>query len=165
MSKARMAADVLGRTKDFLFGGLTKEDLLVRLGMDAIGGGMAAMYTPGDLGDKAIAGISSTIGGVGGGLVAGRLAGNNQLLGTALDFGGSVLGDMAASRVGEEVMKGKSYLQGEGYLNPWEKMSNEQQAMLAQEMERSILAQYGLAVPGAPIAQLQADPTMGVLGA
>ena len=149
-----MAGDLLKRGKDFLFGGLSKEDLLVRLGMDALGGGMAAMYTPGDIGDKAIAGIASTVGGAGGGLVLGRMGGNNQLLGTALDFAGSIGGDMLASRVGEEGMRLKSQLQGEGYRTPYEKMSDSQQQELAAALEADILAQYGIAVPGAPLAQL-----------
>ena len=53
--------------------------------------------TPGDFGDKAIAGLSSATGGVTGGLLLGKLGGNNQMLTTALDMAGSIGGDMAGS--------------------------------------------------------------------
>ena len=49
-----------------------------------------------------------------------------------------------ASRVGEEVMKGKSYLQGEGYMSPYEKLGAEQQQALAAAIQQDVLRQYGL---------------------
>ena len=73
---------------------------------------------------------------------------------------GSIGGDMLASRVGEEVMKGKSYLQGEGYMNPYEKLNAEQQQALASAIQQDVLRQYGLLVPGAPTQY--ADPTTGM---
>ena len=73
---------------------------------------------------------------------------------------GSIGGDILASRVGEEVMKGKSYLQGEGYMNPYEKLGAEQQQALAAAIQKDVLRQYGLMVPGAPVQY--ADPTTGM---
>ena len=73
---------------------------------------------------------------------------------------GSIGGDILASRVGEEVMKGKSYLQGEGYMNPYEKLNAEQQQALAEAIQKDVLRQYGLIVPGAPTQY--ADPTTGM---
>ena len=151
----RFAGGALGN----LFKGLSKEELAVRLGTDALGGLMAAAYTPGDLGDKLIAGTASTIGGAAGGLALGKLGGPG-IVGVGLDMAGSIGGDMLASRVGEEVMKGKSYLQGEGYMNPYEKLGQEQQQQLASAIQQDVLRQYGLLVPGAPVHY--ADPSTGM---
>ena len=139
--------------------GISKEELAVRLGTDALGGLMAAAYTPGDLGDKLIAGTASTLGGAAGGLALGKLGGPG-IVGVGLDMAGSIGGDLIASRVGEEVMKGKSYLQGEGYMNPYEKLGQEQQEQLAAAIQQDVLRQYGLLVPGAPIHY--ADPSTGM---
>ena len=91
---------------------LTKDikpaELGVRVGMDALGGLMAAAYTPGDLGDKLIAGTATTLGGATGGLALGRLGGPG-IGGTALDFVGSVGGDILGSMLGEQVIKEISY--------------------------------------------------------
>ena len=151
----RFAGSALGN----LVKGISKEELAVRLGTDALGGLMAAAYTPGDLGDKLIAGTASTIGGAAGGLALGKLGGPG-IIGVGLDMAGSIGGDLIASRVGEEVMKGKSYLQGEGYMNPYEKLGQEQQQQLAAAIQQDVLRQYGLLVPGAPIHY--ADPTTGM---
>jgi hypothetical protein len=152
----RFAGSALGN----LVKGISKEELAVRLGTDALGGLMAAAYTPGDLGDKLIAGGAATLGGAAGGLALGKLGGKNQLVGVGLDMAGSIGGDMLASRVGEEVMKGKSYLQGEGYMSPYEKLGAEQQQALAAAIQQDVLRQYGLIVPGAPVHY--ADPSTGM---
>ena len=120
---------------------------------------MAAAYTPGDLGDKLIAGTASTLGGAAGGLALGKLGGPG-IVGVGLDMAGSIGGDLIASRVGEEVMKGKSYRQGEGYMNPYEKLGQEQQQQLAAAIQQDVLRQYGLLVPGAPMHY--ADPSTGM---
>ena len=162
---ATAAMSGLGKLNKFLFGGIGKGELAARLGMDALGGVMAAAYTPGDIGDKAIAGLASTIGGAGGGLVTTRLGSklspalSQGIGGIALDYAGSIGGDLALSRLGEEAMKAKSYAMGQGYYSPFEKMSIEQQDQMRQALEQDIIAQYGLAVPGAPIRQLS-DPTL-----
>jgi len=152
----RMAGQALKYfTKD-----IGKGEMAARLGMDAIGGTMAAIYTPGDLGDKLIAGTASTVGGAAGGLMLGKLGGPG-IMGTALDFGGSMIGDIGASVAGEQVMKGKSALQGEGFRTPWEKMSDEQQRVMSEQIKNDVLRQYGIAVPGAPISQYS-DPSTGM---
>ena len=152
----------VGRFAKDIFKGIPKEELAVRLGTDALGGLMAAAYTPGDLGDKLIAGSAATIGGAAGGLALGKLGGKNQLASVGLDMAGSIGGDMLLSRVGEEVMKGKSYLQGEGYMNPYEKLSAQQQQDLAAALEQDILRQYGMLVPGAPTYYVDPSTGMGV---
>lgn len=150
----------IGRFAGSLFKGIPKEEMAVRLGTDALGGLMAAAYTPGDLGDKLIAGSAATIGGAAGGLALGKLGGKNQLVSVGLDMAGSIGGDMLLSRLGEEVMKGKSYMQGEGYMSPYEKLNAEQQQALAAAIQKDVLRQYGLMVPGAPTQY--ADPTTGM---
>ena len=150
----------VGRFAGSLFKGIPKEELAVRLGTDALGGFMAAAYTPGDIGDKLIAGTAATLGGAAGGLALGKLGGKNQLASVGLDMAGSIGGDMLLSRAGEEVMKGKSYLQGEGYMSPYEKLSAQQQRDLAAALEQDILRQYGMLVPGAPT--YYSDPSTGM---
>ena len=153
-----------GKALQSLVKDIPKEELVLRLGQDALGGAMAAAYTPGDLGDKLIAGAASTVGGAAGGLALGRLGGPG-IVGVGLDMAGSIGGDIALSRLGEEGMKAKSYAQGEGYRTPWDKMSDEQQEILAAQIQKDVLRQYGLAVPGAPIQYaLAPDATMQVLG-
>lgn len=115
---ARMAGNALG----FFTKGVGKGEMAARLMGDGLGGLMAAAYTPGDLGDKLIAGTASTIGGAAGGLVLGKLGRGNPIAGLALDFAGSVGGDIGASVLGEQVMKAKSAAQGEGFLTPYEKL-------------------------------------------
>lgn len=155
----RFALQALKSIPGMLTKDLGKGELALRLGQDALGGLMAAAYTPGDLGDKLIAGTASTIGGAAGGLALGKLGGSG-LIGTGLDMAGSIGGDIIASRIGEEVMKGKSYLQGEGYMNPYEKLGAEQQQALAAAIQQDVLRQYGLVVPGAPLQY--SDPTTGM---
>ena len=61
----RMAGDVMTK---YLGGKPTVGALADRFGMDAFFGGLSALNTPGDLGDKALAGIGSAAGGVAGGI-------------------------------------------------------------------------------------------------
>lgn len=167
MSKARFAGDALKKLKDFFIGDMSNAELAARFGMDALGGGMAMMYTPGDIGDKLIAGVASTAGGALGGIGASRLGGainpalGKGLPGVAIDTIGSIGGDIGLSMLGEQAMKAKSYVQGEGYLSPYDKLSQEQQEQLRNALEQDILAQYGLVVPGAPLSQLS-DPSTGM---
>ncbi len=149
-----------GQALKYLTKGISPQEMAFRIGTDALGGGMAIMYTPGDIGDKLIAGAASTIGGTAGGLALGKLGGPG-MLGNALDLVGSVGGDMGAAVLGEQVMKGKSALQGEGFKTPWEKMSEQQQQIMSEQIKQDVLRQYGLIVPGAPIAQYS-DPTTGM---
>ena len=146
------------------FGYLTKDlgrgELAFRLGQDALGGAMVAAYTPGDLGDKLIAGGAAATGGALGGLALGKVGGKG-LVGTGLDYAGSIGGDLIASRLAEEVMKGKSYLQGDGYMTPYEKLGAQQQQALSESIRQDMIRQYGLAVPGAP-TQYLVDPTTGM---
>ena len=168
MSKARMAGELLkrlgGTSKDLLFGGMTKEQIAGRLAPDAIFGVLAATQTPGDLGDKLIAGSASAIGGGLGGLATGRALGalpgmrNNMTVQNIADFAGSFGGDVAGMAVGDQIMRGKDLVMGGQGLTPFERMGAEQQAAFAADLERRILAQYGL-LPGT--REQYANPTTG----
>ena len=165
MSKARMAGALLGKlggaSKDLLFGGMTKGQIAGRLAPDALFGVLAATQTPGDLGDKLIAGGSSALGGGLGGLAVGRAVGKlggGDALQTMADFAGSIGGDYAGMYVGDQVMRGKDLLAGGQGLTPYERMGAADQQAFAQDIERQILAQYGL-LPGT--REQYADPTTG----
>ncbi len=133
-----------GQALKFLTKDISKGEMAFRLGTDAIGGGMAMMYTPGDIGDKLIAGAASTVGGAAGGLALGKLGGPG-MLGNALDIVGSIGGDIGASVVGEQVMKGKSAIQGQGFKSPYEKIGEAQQKQMEEEIRQQILREmrYG----------------------
>ena len=148
-----------GKALKYLTKDIGRGEMIARLSTDALGGLMAAAYTPGDLGDKIIAGTASTIGGAAGGLALGKLGAGNPMLGTALDFAGSIGGDMAASVVGEQLMKGKSALQGEGFRTPYQKLSEEQQQQLAEAIRADVMRQYGMI---APSTIAYADPITGM---
>ena len=129
-----------------------KQALLGRLAPDAFYGGLAMMQTPGDLGDKLIAGGTQFVGGGLGGLTAARglkkvmpKAGDTLL--TGVDFGGSILGDYAGMAAGDALMRGKDKLMGGEGLNPYERMGAEQQAAYKQQIEQDMLMKLGLINP------------------
>ena len=119
----------------FLFKGMGKGDIAMRLAPDLFFGGLAATQTPGDIGDKIIAGGASALGGGLGGLALGRLAGKNQALGTVLDMAGSVGGDFAGMAAGDQLMRGKDMIAGGAGQTPWERMGAEQQDQLAADLK------------------------------
>ena len=161
----RFALQAIKNLPGFLVKDLGKGELALRLGQEALGGAMAAAYTPGDIGDKLLAATGTTVGGSLGGLALGKVGGKG-LVGTGLDMAGSIGGDMVGSMAAQEAMKIKSYLSGEGYKTAYDKMNEEQRAMLTQALKNDIIAQYSMAVPGAPTQYIQSpDPTMQVLGA
>ena len=95
----------------FLTKNVPKEELAIRLGMDALGGGMNAFYTPGDIGDKTIAALTDTLFSAGGGLLLGKFGGKG-FGGTALDFVGSVGGSELGRRLGDQIQRGKDLAMG-----------------------------------------------------
>ena len=137
----------LGKT---IFGEMSKGQIASRLAPDAIFGGLAALQTPGDIGDKLVAGSASALGGGLGGLALSRAAGAKGLgegAQLAADFGGSILGDMGGMAVGDAVMRGKDKIMGGAGQTPYERMGAEQQAQFAEQIRRQTLAGAGL-VPG-----------------
>lgn len=138
--------------------GIGPGEMALRVVPDIGFGVMAAAQTPGDFGDKLIAGGTQTLGGITGGLLGGKLGGNNQILSNMLDMGGSVAGDFAGMAVGDNAQRLKDKMMGGEGLTPWERMGAEQQAQYAQELEQQILRQYGL-IPGT--REQYADPSTG----
>ena len=135
----RMAGNALGNL--WKMSGNTNVERVMRLGPDALFGTMAAVNTPGDFVDKAIAGGTQAIGSVGLGLAASKLPG---IRGTAMegmaDMMGSIGGDFAGMYTGDALLRAKG-----GGTTPWEKVQMEGNEQMRQEMERQIMAQYGIA--------------------
>ena len=131
-----------------VFGNMTKGQIVNRLAPDAFFGGLAALQTPGDLGDKLIAGTTSAVGGGLGGLALGR-AGQRfgDTAGFMADMAGSVGGDYAGMMVGDTLQRGKDKVFGGEGQTAYERMSSEQQAQFAEQIRQQTLAGAGL-IPG-----------------
>ena len=141
----RMAGDALKNAGGFIArnAGNTKGGVALRLGPDVFFGGMAGLQTPGDLGDKLIAGTTQAAGGALGGIGAAGLArkmGASGMTQTMADMAGSVAGDYAGMYGGDAALRIKG-----GGTTPWEKVQQGADQDMRSEMERQILAQYGLA--------------------
>ena len=135
-------------------------DYVMTFGPDVFFGGLAATQTPGDAGDKLIAGASQAIGGGLGGVGLSAVTGNTGKYRFLTDMAGSSGGDMAGVAIGDNLMRGKDALAGGKGLTPYEKMSTDQQEMLAQQLRQQILTEYGI-VPGTR-EQYAQDPTTGM---
>jgi hypothetical protein len=116
-----------------------------RVAPDVLFGGMAAMQTPGDLGDKLIAGGTQMIGGgLGGGLVTGVTGGRLGFMG---ELAGGIGGDYAGMFVGDSLMRGKDKVSGGVGQTPYERMNAEQQEQFAEQIRNETLRAAGI-VPG-----------------
>ena len=141
----RFAGDALSKAGGFIAknAGANKGEVALRIAPDILFGGMAGLQTPGDLGDKLIAGTTQAAGGALGGIAAGGLArkmGAGGMTQTMADMGGSILGDYAGMYGGDAALRIKG-----GGATPWEKVQQGADQEMRSEMERQILAQYGLA--------------------
>lgn len=154
----RMAGTAFNLGKS-LFKGMGPGEIAMRLGPDALFGVMEGAMTPGDLGDKIIAGGGAAIGGATGGLALGKLGGAGPL-GTALDMAGSIGGDMIGRATSEQILKVKDKLGGGEGLSPYERMNKEQQMQMLQAGKTQALAELGL-LPGGYQGYLT-DPTTGM---
>lgn len=140
---ARFAGTKLADAGKFIWNqsGNTTGERLMRLGPDAFFGGLAAVNTPGDLGDKLIAGSTQAIGSIGLGLGASKIPG---IKGTAMegmaDMAGSIAGDFGGMYMGDALLRAKG-----GGSTPWEKVQMEGNEQMRQELEQQMMAQYGLA--------------------
>ena len=105
--------------------------------------------TPGDLGDKLLAGGTQFIGGGGTGLVASRaLQRFGPGVSVTADMLGSYAGDMGGMMVGDSLMRAKDRIGGGEGLTPYERMSAQQQEEFAEEIRRQTLQQAGILMPG-----------------
>ena len=135
-------------------------DYVMTLGPDVLFGGFAAAQTPGDAGDKLIAGVSQAIGGGLGGVGLTALTGNTGKYRFATDLGGSIVGDMAGMAVGDNLLRAKDKIGGGQGQTPYERMSTQQQEEFAKMLRQQILTEYGI-VPGTR-EQYAMDPSTGM---
>ena len=123
----------------------TAGEIGMRVAPDAIFGTLAGAMTPGDLGDKLIAGTTATVGGAAGGLVGRGLVGatapkllNNPMVDITTEMVGGLSGDMAGQGVADALLRLKG-----GGTTPYEKMAAEQQRELEQQILRGYLSGKG----------------------
>ena len=117
-------------------------DLMFRLAPDAAFGLMGAAMTPGDLGDKAIAGGTQFLGGGLTGIAASRGAkalGASQRVADMVDMGGSIVGDFGGMAVGDGLMRIKG-----GGVTPYERQAQEQDELYRAQILQELKQQYGL---------------------
>lgn len=158
MAKLRFAMEALPAAFKWLTKGIGPGEMALRVVPDIGFGVLAGYQTPGDLGDKLIAGGTQTLGGITGGLLGGKLGGNNQILSNMLDMGGSVAGDFAGMAVSDNAQRLKDKMMGGEGQTAWERMSAEQQEQFAQQLKQQILTQYGI-IPGT--REQYVDPSTG----
>ena len=118
-----------------------KGDLLFRLAPDAVFGVMGGVMTPGDLGDKVIAGGTQFLGGGLTGIAAGRGAralGMGTRAADMADMVGSVGGDFLGMAVGDQILRAKG-----GGMTPMEQQMMEQDALYRAQLEQEFLQKYG----------------------
>lgn len=162
----RLAGQALKNSGKFLINNMGENvgEIALRVVPDVGFGVLAATQTPGDIGDKLIAGASQAAGGVLGGVALGgavkKIGGGNALVNLA-DMGGSVAGDFAGMAIGDNLSRGKDLLMGGKGQTAWERMGEQEQAAFAQNLENQILAQYGL-LPGTREQFAQANPNLMV---
>lgn len=143
MAKAKLAGQALNALKG-LFAGQSNAEIALRLAPDIGFGVLEGVLTPGDLGDKIIAGGTSGLGGAAGGLLLGKLGGKNPMLTQALDMAGSIGGDFAGRAGGDLIMRGKDKLMGGEGQNPYERLNAEQQEQFAESVRAQLLSEMGL---------------------
>ena len=154
----RLAGAALNIGKS-LFSGMTPTEIVGRLAPDALFGVIEGTMTPGDLGDKLIAGSGAAIGGAAGGLALGKLS-RNPGAGFLLDMGGSIGGDMVGRMASDQVLRGKDAISGGKGQTPYEKMSEKQMEELVQNGKLQALAELGL-LPSST-QQALVDPYTGM---
>ena len=131
-----------------LFGEMGKGQIAARLAPDIMFGGLAAATTPGDLGDKLIAGSASAVGGGLGGIALGRAAGRfGEGASLVADMAGSIGGDYAGMMVGDSLQRGKDKVMGGAGQTAYERMGSEQQKAIEEQIRQQTLASVGL-LPG-----------------
>ncbi len=155
MKGGRFAGDAL----KWLFKDMGKGEIAMRIAPDLMFGGLEAAMTPGDIGDKVIAGTGSALGGSMGGVLLGKMGGTGAL-GTVLDMAGSIGGDMVGREASSALLRGKDKLMGGEGRTPYEKMSEQQQLELLQAGKTQALAELGL-LPG-NFQEYLVDPTTGM---
>ena len=140
----RMAGDALKGTGKFFLdnAGANKTEVAMRLAPDLAFGVLGGAMTPGDLGDKVIAGTAQAAGGALGGIGAAglaRKAGLNSGIQTLADMGGSIVGDQIGFQGGDALLRVKG-----GGMTPYEQQAMEADAQYRAQLEQQLLAKYGM---------------------
>ena len=135
-------------------------EIALRVVPDVGFGILTAANTPGDIFDKAVAGGTQMIGGTGGGLLVGKLGGRNPAISGLLDMAGSVGGDFAAMPISDTIQRGKDKVMGGKGQTAYERLNEEQQKLLAQQIEQQVLNAYGF-MPGTH-DRYMSDPSTGM---
>ena len=159
LQAAAKGGRLAGSALKWLVKGMDKGEIAMRLAPDLMFGGIEAAMTPGDIGDRVIAGTGSALGGSLGGVLLGKVGGKGAL-GTALDMAGSIAGDMVGREVSGAVLRGKDALGGGRGLTPYEKLGEKQQQELLEAGRTQVLAELGL-LPG-NLQEYLVDPTTGM---
>ena len=123
-------------------GGVTPGNIAMNFGPDLLFGGLQGVMTPGDLGDKLIAGTTTAVGGAMGGVGAVGMLGKHKnvpalrLMG---EMGGGIAGDMIGQGVGDSLMRLKG-----GGMTPYEKEAMLADAEYRRRIQEDMISQ-GLA--------------------
>ena len=155
----RMAGDALKGTGKFFLNnaGNTKTEVAMRLAPDLAFGVLGGAMTPGDLGDKVIAGTAQAAGGALGGIgMAGlaKKAGLNSGIQTLADMGGSIVGDQIGFQGGDALLRVKG-----GGMTPYERQAMEADAQYRAQLEQDLVTGKRMAGPvGAYALKLMNDP-------
>ena len=106
------------------------KDLGMAIAPDIMFGGLTMAMTPGDLGDKAIAGLGTAVGGAAGGLGARGLIGAKSNMGIMMsELGGGLAGDMVGMNVADSMIRAKN-----GGVTPMEQQGDQQMEELRQQI-------------------------------
>ena len=106
---------------------------------DVIGGAIVGATTPGDIGDKLIAGTTDALAGAIGGVGLSGIARRPGMLGLGLDMGGSMAGAYAGMPISDQILRMKDSMQGGQGLSPYEKLDAQRRA----EIEQALLTKLG----------------------
>ena len=127
------------------------------LAPDLAFGTMAGIMTPGDLGDKVLAGTTDAVMGAGltGGLrgLAGARPGSG--LGNAIEWGGGMASGFASMPVSDALLRLKG-----GGQSPYDKLQSEQYAGIRREIEEDLLKQIMAGSRAPMISPMVGDPFM-----
>jgi hypothetical protein len=113
--------------------------LALRFVPDAIGGTIVGATTPGDLGDKFIAGTTDALAGAIGGVGLAGATRAKGALGIAADMAGSYGGAFASMPAANQMLRMKDSLSGGEGKSPYEKMDDQYR----KDIENALLTKLG----------------------